>query len=36
MLPTLPTRTSKSLLFSEELEKFTYNSLKGLVDIGKL
>ena len=35
MLPTLPSKTRKSLLFSEELEKFSYNSLKDLVDIGK-
>ena len=35
MLPTLPTKTRKSLLFSEELEKLSYNSLKDLVDIGK-
>ena len=35
MLPRLPTKTRKSLLFSEELEKFSYNSLKDLVDIGK-
>ena len=34
MLPTLPTKTSK-LLFSEELEKFSYNSLKDLEDIGE-
>ena len=35
MLPTLPTKTRKLLLFSEELEKFSYNSLKDLVNIGK-
>ena len=34
MLPTLPTKAS--LFFSEELEKFSYNSLKDLVDIGKV
>ena len=35
MLPTLPTNTRKLLLFPEELEKFTYNSLKDLIDTGK-
>ena len=35
MLPALPTKTRKLLLFSEELEKFSYNSFKDLVDIGK-
>ena len=39
MLPVLPTKTRKSLVFSEELEnsrtKFSYNSLKDLVDSGK-
>ena len=36
MFPTLPTKTRRLLLFSEELEKFSYNSLKDLVDIGKV
>ena len=35
MLLTLPTKTRKSLLFSEELEKFSHNSLIDLADIGK-
>ena len=35
MLHILPTKTRKFLLFSEELEKFSYNSLKDLVDIGR-
>ena len=35
MLPTLPTKTRKSMLFSEELQKFSYTSLKDLVDIDK-
>ena len=35
MLSTLLTKTRKLLLFSEELEKFSYNSLKDLLDIGK-
>ena len=35
MLPTLPAKTRKSLLFSEELEKFRYSSLKDLVNIDK-
>ena len=35
MLPTLHKKTRKSLLFSEELEKRSYNLLKDLVDIDK-
>ena len=35
MVPTLPTKSRKSLLFSEGLEKFSYNALKDLVDIDK-
>ena len=36
MLPTLPKKTKKLLLFSEKLENFSYNSLKDLVDISKI
>ena len=32
MLPILAIKTRKLLLFSEELEKFSYNSLRDLVD----
>ena len=35
MLLVLPIKTRKSLVFSEELEKFSCNSLKDLVNIGK-
>ena len=36
MLPTLPKKTKKLLLFSEKLEKFIYKALKDLVDISKI